>query len=149
MNNSPDIILVEDNPHDAELAIHALKKHNLSNRMIHLKDGQEALDYLLLKEVDASEQPPLPKVVLLDLKLPKIDGLEVLRQLRGNPRTHLLPIVVLTSSREERDVIESYNLGANSYIVKPVEFEKFSEAVGQLGFYWVLLNEGPVTGKKS
>jgi CheY-like chemotaxis protein len=148
MNNSPDIILVEDNPHDAELAIHALKKHNLSNRMIHLKDGQEALDYLLPKEVDASEQPPLPKVVLLDLKLPKIDGLEVLRQLRGNPRTHLLPIVVLTSSREERDVIESYNLGANSYIVKPVEFEKFSEAVGQLGFYWVLLNEGPITGKK-
>jgi len=145
MNHHLEILLVEDNLHDAELAIRALRKRNLANHLVHVADGQAALDFLFAAGAhegrDASDQP---KVVLLDLKLPKVDGIEVLRQLRADPRTAVLPIVVLTSSREERDVIESYQLGANSYIVKPVEFENFSEAVSKLGLYWLLLNELPV-----
>ena len=139
-----EILLVEDNPNDAELAIRALQKRNLSNNLIHVEDGQAALDFLFGTGAhEGRDTNHLPKVVMLDLKLPKVDGIEVLRRLRADPRTRFLPVVVLTSSREERDVIETYKLGVNSYIVKPVEFENFSEAVSQLGMYWLLLNESP------
>ena len=145
MNTPLDILLVEDNPQDAELAIRALKKRHLTNNLIHVADGQAALDFLFgggtYEGRDISHHP---RVVLLDLKLPKVDGIEVLRQIRSNPHTKLLPVVVLTSSREDRDLIETYKLGVNSYIVKPVEFENFSEAVSSLGLYWVLLNEPPM-----
>ena len=144
MNKSLEILLVEDNPHDAEMTIRALKKRNLANHLIHVTDGQAALDYLHntgpYAGLCTNEQP---KVVLLDLKLPKVDGIEVLRQLRADERTKLLPIVIMTSSREDRDVIESYKLGANSYVVKPVDFVNFAEAVCNLGLYWLLLNEPP------
>ncbi len=142
--NALEILLVEDNPNDAELTLRALKKHNLANKVHWVKDGAEALDFLFangpFKERDAA---PNPKVVLLDLKLPKVDGLEVLRQVRANDRTKLIPVVVLTSSKEDRDRVESYRLGVNSYIVKPVSFEKFLDTVSELGLYWVLLNEPP------
>ena len=145
MNMPLEILLVEDNPQDAELTIRALKKRNLANHLVHVSDGQEALDFLFgTGSYNGRDVNHLPKVVLLDLKLPKLDGIEVLRQLRANPKTRLLPVVILTSSREDRDVIDSYNLGANSYIVKPVDFENFSEAVSNLGLYWLLLNESPV-----
>jgi two-component system, response regulator len=145
MNSELEILLVEDNPTDAELTIRALKKHHLANHLIHVTDGQEALDFIFgtgnYAGRDISQQP---KVVLLDLKLPKVGGIEVLRQLRADERTRLVPVVVLTSSHEDKDVIETYNLGANSYIVKPVEFENFSEAVSNMGMYWLLLNEPPI-----
>lgn len=145
MSNPVEILLVEDNPNDAELAIRALKKRHLGNNLIHVQDGQAALDFLFCTGAyEGRDACDRPKVVLLDLKLPKVDGIEVLRALRADERTRLMPIVVLTSSREERDVIETYQLGANSYIVKPVEFENFSEAVSNLGLYWLLLNEPPV-----
>lgn len=145
MNNPPEILLVEDNPHDAELTIRALKKRNLANHLVHVPDGQAALDFLFCTGAhEGRDVQQRPKVVLLDLKLPKVDGIEVLRQLRADERTRLLPVVVLTSSREERDILETYQLGANSYIVKPVEFENFSEAVSNLGLYWLLLNEPPI-----
>lgn len=145
MNSELEILLVEDNPTDAELTIRALTKHHLANHLIHVADGQEALDFLFgtgpYAGRDVMQQP---KVVLLDLKLPKVGGIEVLRQLRADERTRVVPVVVLTSSHEDRDVIETYNLGANSYIVKPVEFENFSQAVSNMGMYWLLLNEPPV-----
>ncbi len=145
MSTPLEILLVEDNPNDAELAIRALKKRNLSNNLIHVEDGQAALDFLFCTGAhEGRDANHLPKVVLLDLKLPKVDGITVLRRLRADPRTKLLPVVVLTSSREERDVIETYELGANSFIVKPVDFENFSEAVSHLGMYWLLMNEPPV-----
>ena len=145
MNHELEILLVEDNPADAELTIRALKKHRLANHLIHVTDGQQAIDFLFGKgEYEGRDVMQQPKVVLLDLKLPKVNGIEVLRQLRADERTHLVPVVVLTSSHEDRDVIETYNLGANSYIVKPVEFENFSEAVSNMGLYWLLLNEPPV-----
>lgn len=145
MKQSLEILLVEDNPNDAELAIRALKKHNLANNLIHVTDGQAALDFLLGTGIHhGRDVHQYPKVVLLDLKLPKLDGIEVLRQVRADERTKLVPIVIMTSSREDRDVVESYKLGANSYIVKPVDFEKFSEAVSHLGLYWLLLNEPPI-----
>jgi len=145
MNTPLEILLVEDNPQDAELTIRALKKRHLANHLIHVSDGQEALDFLFGTGIhQGRDVNHLPKVVLLDLKLPKLDGIEVLSRLRADPRTCLLPVVVLTSSREDRDVIETYKLGANSYIVKPVDFEKFSEAVSNLGLYWLLLNEAPI-----
>ncbi len=145
MSKPLEILLVEDNPHDAELAIRALKKRNLANNLVHVSDGQTALDFLFGTGTYAGrDDHHQPKVVLLDLKLPKVDGIEVLRQLRADDRTKLLPVVVLTSSREERDIVESYKLGANSYIVKPVEFENFSEAISNLGLYWLVLNEAPV-----
>jgi two-component system response regulator len=143
MNANPEILLVEDNAFDAELAVHALKGRNLANKLIHVTDGQAALDYLFGSHPDAEGLVSCPetlKVVLLDLKLPKIDGLSVLRAIRSNPRTKMLPVVILTSSREESDVVETYHLGANSYIVKPVDFDKFSEAVSNLGLYWCILN---------
>ncbi|MBD2319651.1 response regulator [Phormidium tenue] len=130
----PPIILVEDNPDDERLTIRALRRGNIANEILVARNGEEALIMVLNAD-------PLPSVVLLDLKLPKVDGLEVLRQIRANERTHLLPVVVLTSSSEERDIVDSYNLGANSYVRKPVEIEKFTEAVRQLGLYWAVINE--------
>ena len=131
------IVLVEDNPDDQALTLRALKKQNIANEIVVLADGVEALDYLL------SPDNPLPHLILLDLKLPKVDGLQVLRALRGDARTQLLPVVVLTSSDEDRDVIEGYRLGANSYIRKPVDFNQFTEAVRHLGLYWLVLNQSP------
>jgi two-component system response regulator len=130
-----EILLVEDNPDDIQLTLHALKRSRLTNRVRVVRDGAEALEYLFDRGAD------IPKVVMLDLKLPRVDGIEVLRAVRADPRTRTIPIVVLTSSREERDIAETYNLGANSYIVKPVDFDQFTEAVRQLGLYWVLLNQ--------
>lgn len=147
MKGQTDILLVEDNPCDAELTIRALRKNNIANEIVHVSDGAAALDFLEAKGAWATlseEGRRHPKVVLLDLKMPKVDGVEVLRKIRSNPATLFLPVVVLTSSREDRDVVESYKLGANSYIVKPVDFEKFTEAVRNLGLYWLLLNEAPV-----
>ncbi len=145
MNHQLEILLVEDNPQDAELTIRALKKRNFANQLIHVQDGQAALDFIFGTGAYAGRDVHAqPKVVLLDLKLPKIDGIEVLRRIRADERTKMLPVVVLTSSREDRDVIETYRLGTNSYIVKPVEFENFSEAVSNLGLYWLVLNQPPI-----
>ncbi len=139
-----EILLVEDNPNDVELALHALKKNNIANRIEVVRDGAEALDFIFCTGAYAQRNMDnAPKVILLDLKLPKVDGLEVLRQIKSDPRTRAIPVVVLTSSREDRDIVESYNLGVNSYIVKPVDFEQFNEAVRQLGLYWLLLNQPP------
>jgi len=141
-----EILLVEDNPHDAELTLYALKKYNVANHIEVARDGAEALDYVFCTGAYAHRRIENgPKVVLLDLKLPKVDGLEVLRRIKADPRTRTIPVVVLTSSREERDIVESYQLGVNSYIVKPVDFEQFTQAVRQLGLYWMLLNQSPVT----
>ncbi len=131
------IMLVEDNPDDEKLTLRALNKNNIVNPIFVARDGQEAVDYLF------DPARPLPAVVLLDLKLPKIGGLEILKRARANDRTKLMPIVVLTSSKEDTDLISSYNLGCNSYIRKPVDFDKFVEAVGRLGLYWLVLNEAP------
>jgi two-component system response regulator len=136
------ILLVEDNPDDVELTIRALKKNNISNRMVVAKDGVEALDYLLGTGVHAGRNvKELPIVILLDLKLPKIDGLEVLKRIRQNELTRLLPVVILTSSAEEKDKINGYKLGANSYVCKPVDFAQFTEAIKTLGLYWLIWNE--------
>lgn len=144
MHNELEILLVEDNPADAELTIRALKKNRLANHLVHVTDGQQALDFLFGEGPYAGRDVmSQPKVVLLDLKLPKVSGIEVLRQLRADERTKMLPVVVLTSSQEDQDIIETYNLGTNSYIVKPVEFEKFSQVVNDMGMYWLLLNEPP------
>jgi len=138
-----EILLVEDNPNDVELTMHAFERHKLTNQIHIARDGQEALDYLLGIDGENGLGNPRPKVVLLDLKLPKVDGLEVLREIRAKDELRTLPVVVLTSSREERDIVESYDLGVNSYIVKPIDFDKFVETVQALGLYWVLLNEPP------
>lgn len=138
------ILLVEDNPDDEELSILAFEQSRIANEMAVVRDGQEALDYLLGTAANAGKDArPLPALVLLDLKLPKVDGLDVLRQLRADPRTRRLPIVVLTSSREEEDLLSSYDLGANSYVRKPVDFAQFAEALKQLQMYWLVLNESP------
>lgn len=139
-----DILLVEDNPNDAELTLRALKKNRIANDIHWVKDGAEALDYFFATG-DYSERDSsiTPKLVILDLKLPKVDGLEILRIVKADERTKHIPIVVLTSSREESDIVASYKLGANSFIVKPVDFAKFIEAVKELGMYWLLLNEAP------
>jgi len=137
-----EILLVEDNPNDAEMALRALKKNNLANNVLVVSDGEEALDFLygrgkfLNKNINNR-----PKIILLDLKLPKIDGKEVLRVIKSDPEKKVIPVIVLTSSREERDIVESYELGVNSYIVKPVDFDKFVEAVKELGSYWLLMNQ--------
>jgi two-component system response regulator len=132
------ILLVEDNPDDQALTLRALKKNNLANEVVTAEDGVKALEYL-----NNASDSELPALVLLDLKLPKVDGMEVLRQIRGNEKTRRLPVVVLTSSKEERDLLETYNLGVNSYVRKPVDFNQFMEAVKQLGLYWLVLNESP------
>lgn len=142
--NEVEILLVEDNPNDAELTLRALKKNNLANRVLHAKDGAHALDFLFADGAYAERRiENTPKVILLDLKLPKVDGIEVLRQIKADERTKHIPVVVMTSSREDRDLGECYALGVNSYIVKPVEFENFSKAVTDMGFYWLLLNQTP------
>ena len=138
------ILLVEDNPDDEALTRRALAKNNIQNEIVVARDGAEALDFLFCTGTFANRDPgAVPEVVLLDLKLPKIDGLEVLRRLRADERTRLLPVVILTSSKEEQDLANGYRLGANSYIRKPVNFEQFVEAVRQLGLYWLVLNEPP------
>lgn len=139
------ILLVEDNPNDAELTLRALTKSKIANPIVVAEDGQEALDFLFARGKYAERNvEQLPQLILLDLKLPKVDGLEVLRALRDDPRTRLLPVVVLTSSVQEQDLLESYSLGANSFVRKPVDFVQFVEAVGHLGLYWLVLNEVPV-----
>ena len=138
------ILLVEDNPRDAELAMRSLKKRNLTNKLVWVKDGEEALDFIFgSRGAGDSRVRNRPKIILLDLKLPKVDGLDVLRRLKADASARTIPIVVLTSSREEQDIVRSYELGVNSYIVKPVNFDNFSEAVSQLGCYWLLLNQPP------
>lgn len=142
-----DIILVEDNPDDAELALHALKKNRIANSLIHLKDGEEALDYIFCKgQYEKRNISDIPKVILLDIKMPKVDGLEVLKRIKADPSIRIIPVVLLTSSKEEKDILESYQLGANSYIVKPVNFDSFVKAVSDLGLYWMLLNHTPGQG---
>lgn len=131
------ILLVEDNVHDAELAIRALTKNNLANSLVHVEDGQEALDYLF------NDQNEMPNLILLDLKMPRIDGLQVLRTLKEHAEKKVIPVVILTSSKEEKDIVESYKLGVNAYIVKPVDFDQFVKAVTQLGLFWLVLNEPP------
>lgn len=137
-----EILLVEDNPDDVELTLRALRKENITNKVVVAKDGAEALDYLFgTEESEGQDAGKLPAVVLLDLKLPKLDGLEVLERIRKNESTRYLPVVILTSSKEEGDIINGYKLGANSYIRKPVDFGRFTKAVKNLGMYWLLLNE--------
>jgi two-component system response regulator len=138
------ILLVEDNPHDATLTVRAMKKSNVVNEIVVARDGVEALDYLFGTGLYDEGRACLPMMVLLDLKLPKVDGLEVLKRIRSDERTRCLPVVILTSSKEERDIIEGYSLGANSYVCKPVDFSEFMDAARQLGLYWMLLNEPPI-----
>lgn len=143
MNEPVEILLVEDDPNDVELTLYTLREHKLANRISVARDGVEALEFVFRTGRYDARGDEQPKVVLLDLKLPLLDGLEVLRRIKQDPRTRPIPVVVLTSSREEKDVVESYQLGVNSYIVKPVNFEKFVETVRSLGLYWLLLNEPP------
>ncbi len=143
-----EILLVEDNPTDAELAMRALKKSNLANKLVWVKDGAEALDFLFGAGAYSGRQVVNgPKVIMLDLRLPKVDGMEVLRRVKSDERTRSIPVVVLTSSKEDRDVAESYQLGVNSYISKPVEFDAFAKTVSELGMYWLLVNHPPVITK--
>lgn len=139
-----EILLIEDNPHEAELAIRSLQNNHLANDLIHIDDGAEALEFIFSegKYEDRGKNNP-PRLILLDLNLPKVDGLEILRRVKSDEATKSIPVVVLTSSREDSDIIESYKLGANSYIVKPVNFESFSQAIAQLKMYWLILNQGP------
>ena len=142
--NPMEILLVEDNPADVELTLRALEKNNLTNQVQVVSDGAQALDYLFNTGIFAGKKSPVPpKVVFLDLKLPKVDGHEVLRRMKADERTRMIPVVVLTSSKEEIDIVESYKFGVNSYVVKPLDFDKFVDAVSQLGLYWVLLNQAP------
>lgn len=147
MNDNRVILLVEDNPDDVELTMRALKKNNITNEILIVKDGVEALDYLFGTGAHADRDVDvMPAIVLLDLKLPKVDGHEVLRRIRADERTKLLPVVILTSSKEEEDRVQGYKNGCNSYVQKPVDFNQFSEAVSKLGMYWLLLNEPPPQG---
>jgi len=139
-----DILLVEDNPHDIELITRALRRKNLANRLTVLRDGARAIEFLFARGRYAGRKGSAPpKLILLDLRLPVVDGLEVLRTIREDPSTRSIPVVVLTSSHQERDIVESYTLGVNSYIIKPIDFEKFAEAVSEIGLFWVLLNHPP------
>jgi CheY-like chemotaxis protein len=143
-NHAVELLIVEDNPQDLELALRALRKANLANSIHIARDGAEALDFLFGEGTHAGRNiADAPRVIVLDLKLPKVDGLEVLRRVKGDPRTRSIPVVVLTSSKEQRDVVESYDLGVNSYVVKPVNFDRFAEAVRDLGLYWLIVNQPP------
>ncbi|HWB61905.1 MAG TPA: response regulator [Chitinophagales bacterium] len=142
-----DVLLVEDNPHEAELTIRSLKKHNLANNLYHVEDGVEALDFIFAREkFNERAVGQGLKVILLDIKLPKVDGLEVLKQVKSDERTKSIPVVILTSSKEEQDIVASYKLGVNSYIVKPVQFDSFARAVADLGMYWMFLNQPNIKG---
>lgn len=144
--NQIEILYVEDNPNDLELTLHAFKKNHLANNILVARDGEEAIKMLFGENSEGEgELCNSPRVILLDLKLPKITGLEVLKKIKTDPRTKIIPVVVLTSSREERDIIDSYRLGVNSYIVKPVDFENFVESMRTLGLYWLLLNQPPIS----
>jgi two-component system, response regulator len=144
MNEEVDILLVEDDQNDMDLALHALRRENLANKIFVVRDGEEALDFLFCRgPFQRRTQVHPPRFVLLDLKLPKVDGIEVLRQIKADPRTHAIPVVILTSSREERDLVISYKLGVNSYIQKPVDFEQFRTTVKRAGLYWLLTNQPP------
>ncbi len=140
-NEEIEIVIVEDDPNDAELITRVLKKHNLANKLILLKDGVEALDFLFAEGSYAKRIDVSPKVILLDLKLPKLNGIEVLQRIKNNDRTKNIPVVVLTSSREDRDLRDAYDLGVNSYVTKPINFEEFAKAVAELGLYWLMLNK--------
>ncbi len=148
MEKNFDILLVEDNPNDAELIIRALKKHNLANRLLHVLDGVDALDFLFCRGKFKDIDCPPPKVILLDLKLPKLNGLEVLKTIRSDKRTQHIPVAIVTSSREDPDIRKAYELGANSYVVKPVDFEQFIDAMSEVGLYWLLINQPPASGVK-
>jgi len=144
MNQNPiDILLVEDNIHDAELTMRELRKHRLANNVVHLKNGEEALDFLFSSTEAGEPSRSLPKLVLLDIQMPKVNGFEVLQQLKSHELTRATPVVILTSSNEDPDIRRCYDLGVNSYIVKPVNFERFTEAIRSLGLYWLLLNQSP------
>ena len=148
IENCVEILLVEDNPHDIKLAMYAFKSNNVANQVQVVRDGAEALEFIFCTGRYAHRNiANCPKVILLDLKLPLVDGTEVLRRIKADPRTEMVPVVVMTASKEERDIAETYHLGVNSYIVKPVDFDQFTEVVKQLGFYWMLLNQPPVAGK--
>jgi len=143
--NEVEILLVEDNMSDAELIIRALRKVNLANHLIHVKDGEEALDFIFARGKFVERQMKnIPRVILLDIKMPKVDGIEVLRSIKTNDATKFIPVVIMTSSKEEQDIVKSYELGVNSFVVKPVDFDGFSKAVSELGMYWVLINQPPL-----
>lgn len=143
-NAEIEIVLVEDNPNDAELITRSLKKHHLANKIVLLKDGAEALEFLFGEGGLAEKGSPDPRVVLLDIKLPKVDGIEVLRRMKSDERTREIPVVILTSSNEERDINEGYNLGVNSFVTKPIKFDEFAKVVAELGLYWLMVNVPPV-----
>ena len=144
MNREIEILLIEDNMNDAELTIRALKKNNLANKLVHLKDGSEAIDFIFAEgNYSGRKVENVPKVILLDLKMPKVNGIEVLKKIKADERTKKIPIVVLTSSKEDPDIQECYRLGVNSYVVKPVQFEEFVKSVSELGLYWMILNQAP------
>jgi two-component system response regulator len=139
-----EILIVEDDPNDAELIIRSLKKHNLANKLVLLKDGAEALDFLFGQGSFAQLDDGKPRVILLDLKLPKVSGIEVLRKIKSEDKTKKIPVVILTSSREDRDLKDAYDLGVNSYVTKPIQFDEFAKVVSELGMYWLLLNNSPI-----
>ncbi|HEY0058884.1 MAG TPA: response regulator [Flavisolibacter sp.] len=144
--SSVEILLVEDNASDAELIIRALRKVNLANHLVHVKDGAEALDFIFSRGAYENRKgAAVPKVILLDIKMPRVDGIEVLRQIKSNEHTRKIPVVIMTSSKEEQDIVTSYELGVNSFVVKPVDFTAFAKAVSELGLYWVLTNQPPVS----
>ena len=138
IHNAVEVLLIEDNPDDAGLTIHALKKINLANNLLHLHDGEEALTYLFSNDLTS-----IPKVILLDLKMPKVDGIEVLRRLKSDDARKIIPVVVLTSSKEDTDIVEAYKLGVNAYIVKPVDYDKFVKAISEIGMFWLVMNQPP------
>jgi two-component system response regulator len=147
MNSNIEILMVEDSEDDIDLALHALREENLANNIFVVRDGEEALDFVFCRGPFSQRCfDDLPKLILLDLKLPKIDGLQVLKQIKGDPRTKRIPVVIMTSSREERDMVEGYDSGANSYIQKPVDFDQFRKAMKTLGMYWMVVNQAPITG---